>query len=311
MNFLFYCHGDDGRLFDAIRSRLDSKHNIQLWDKESTFSKEDIDKAIVWLPPEDFFDGLDNLTHVFALAAGVDHLLKHPGLPRSVPVIRLRDAGMGVQMAEYALYGTLHAQRKMQEFRIAQNEQRWDHGLYCASAADTRVGILGAGALGSTVAERLALNGYTVQCWSRNPKELPVPSVHGSDALPRFLSESDVLICLLPLTPSTEGILNRQLFEQLPDGAFIINPGRGGHLVDDDLLISLDSGKLSGALLDVFHDEPLPGAHPFWQHARVVITPHVAAKSVPDLSAIQIIDSIQSVENGEKPLGWVDRKSGY
>jgi len=311
MNFLFYCHGDDGRLFDAVRSRLDSKHSITVWTKESTLSKGDFDKAIVWLPPDDFFDGLENLTHVFALAAGVDHLLKHPGLPSTIPVIRLRDAGMGVQMAEYALYGTLHAQRKMQEFRIAQNEKRWDHGIYCASAADTRVGVLGAGALGATVAERLSLNGYSVKCWSRNPKDLSVPSVHGSDALPKFLEASDVLICLLPLTSSTQGILNKQLFGQLPDGAFIINPGRGGHLVDNDLLASLDSGKLSGALLDVFHDEPLPEEHPFWQHSRVVITPHVAAKSVPDLSAAQIIESIQSVERGEKPLGWVDRRSGY
>jgi len=311
MNLLFYCHGDDGRLFDALKKRLDKQHTLHVWNAHSATEKKDIDGAVVWLPPDEFFDGLNNLKHVFALAAGVDHLLKHPGLPETVPVIRLRDAGMAIQMAEYALYGTLHAQRKMQEFRNAQLKQRWEHSVNSAAAEDTRVGVLGAGALGSTVAERLALNGYSVQCWSRNPKHLTVPGVHGQSALQRFLNQSDVLICLLPLTPATDGVLDKTTFEQLPDGAFIINPGRGGHLVDDDLLTALDSGKLSGAMLDVFHHEPLQQQHPFWKHPKIIMTPHVAAKSVPDLSADQIVASINAIENGDKPLGWVDRTSGY
>jgi len=260
VNFLFFCQGDGGELEDAVRQRLGDEHTLTKWQQnDTTIPLSDIDAAVVWLPPDDFFSGLTNLTHVFALAAGVDHLLKHPGLPPSAQVVRLRDAGMGVQMAEYVLYGVLHAQRRMQDFGLAQDQKRWAHDISAKSATDTRVGILGAGALGSLVADRLVLNGYPVSCWTRTSRSLPggVYSVQGDAALPDFLSNCDVLVCLLPLTDTTTGFLNRSLFEQLPRGAFLINPGRGAHVIDEDLVEALNSGHISGAMLDVFHHEPL------------------------------------------------------
>ncbi len=312
MNILFYCHGDDGSLLKALRLRLPS-HVIFEWADDAPIPHQDITAAIAWQPPKHFFDGLTNLTHIYAVAAGVDHFLKTTGLPDNVHVIRLTDAGMGHQMSEYVLYGTLHAQRRMHDFRVAQHEKRWDHHLAVKSAQNTRVGILGAGQLGSAVAQRLAQNQFTVSCWSRSPRSLPegITSIHGQQQLAGFVSQSDVLVCLLPLTDATAGILNTQLFSQLPSGAFLINPGRGAHLIDNDLVHALSTGLLSGAMLDVFHDEPLPATHPFWSHPRIVITPHVAAKSLVDESADQISDSINSVERGIMPAGLVDRSRGY
>jgi glyoxylate/hydroxypyruvate reductase A len=313
VKFLYYCQDDDGQLLQAIRKGLDDHHQLFEWTQEEPIPFSEIDAAIAWLPPDNFFDKLDNLTHVYALAAGVDHLLDHPGLPQHVNVVRLRDAGMGEQMAEYALYGVLHAQRRMIEFREAQLNQQWQHEITAKPAAQTRVGILGAGALGTIVADRLAINGYPVTCWNRTPRKdsTSFQIMHGQSALPSFLSQSDVLICLLPLTDETQGVLGSQLFKHLPKGAFLINPGRGGHLIDNDLVEALDSGQLSGALLDVFSLEPLAVDHPFWKHSKVIITPHVAAKNVPSQSAEQIIMSIESVERSELPAGQVDRLRGY
>ncbi|MFK7861989.1 MAG: 2-hydroxyacid dehydrogenase [Granulosicoccus sp.] len=317
MNFLFYCHGDDGQMMEAFRQALQTapfSHTlIDGHDTSMAFDRSSIDAAIVWLPPEDFFDGLTNLTHVYAMAAGVDQLLKHPGLPDSISLIRLQDAGMATQMAEYVLYGTLRAQRNFHEFDVAQRQASWVHGLPVRRSADIRVGILGAGVLGSAVASRLVLNGYPATCWSRTPKT-PIEGIshaHGNDALPQFLANSNVLVCLLALTDETAGILDKSLFNLLPRGAYIINCARGQHLVDVDLLNALDEEQLSGALLDVFHHEPLADNHPFWSHPRVTVTPHEAARSLMDESVTQIMRSIGQVENGINPDGLIDPSRGY
>ncbi len=272
-----------------------------------------ITAAIVWLPPDDFFDDLPNLTHVFALAAGVDQLLDHPGLPESVTVVRLQDAGMAEQMAEYVLYGVLRAQRNFHEYDAAQKQNQWLHGLPVTRKADIHIGILGAGVLGSAAGSVLAQNGYPVSCWSRTPKALAdgVHSTTGLDSLPAFLAQSNVLVCLLPLTTDTRGILDMDLFRQLPEKAFIINCARGAHLVDVDLLNALDEGHLSGAMLDVFHNEPLDKNHPFWSHPRITVTPHEAAQSLLDESLGQIMHSIRQLDLGQIPSAVVSRSQGY
>lgn len=317
MNFLFFCQGDDGQMMRAFRQALQTHpYSHTLIDGHDTaveFDRSSIDAAIVWLPPDDFFDGLNNLTHVYAMAAGVDQLLRHPSLPDNIQLIRLQDAGMAPQMAEYVLYGTLRAQRNFHEFEVAQRQSTWSHGLPVRRCTDTRVGILGAGVLGSAVASRLVLNGYPTTCWSRTSKAMPqgINNVHGTEVLADFLAGCDVLVCLLALTESTRGILNQSLFNQLPRGAFIINCARGQHLVDVDLLNAIDEGQLSGALLDVFHHEPLANNHPFWTHPRIVVTPHEAARSLEDESVEQIMRSIGQVEQGVQPDGLVDRSRGY
>lgn len=288
-------------------------HHVVDWHQMDDTPLQAFTAAIVWMPPADFFDKLTALTHVFAFSAGVDYLLDNPGLPDTVSLIRLEDAGMGEQMAEYVLYGTLHAQRQMHEYRLAQSCQQWRADFPVKSAAETRVSILGAGALASVVSGRLASNGYTVSCWSRTPKTLPsgVKGIQGDTALKALLTETDILVCLLPLTPDTRHILNSHLFSQLPQGAYLINPARGAHLKEDDLLEALNSGLLSGALLDVFTEEPLPESHAFWHHPRIVITPHVAAQSLPEASARQIASNIDRVARAEQPAGLVDRSRGY
>jgi glyoxylate/hydroxypyruvate reductase A len=312
MNLLFYCEGDSGRLLQAFREQL-GDHAIYDWQNDRDIPHDQISAALVWMPPAHFFDGLSHLTHVYALSAGVDHLLNHPGLPESVTVHRLCDAGMAQQIAEYVLYGVLHAQRSFHDLRKSQAAGVWKTEVHVKSTEAMNVGLLGAGALGSQVAERLALNGYPVRCWSRSPRPFSagITGFHGADALPEFLSRCDALVCLLPLTDATRGILDSRLFEQLPRGAYLINPGRGAHLVEKDLIGALDSGQLSGALLDVFHTEPLPVEHEFWQHSRIIVTPHVAAKTRINESVKQIIAGILAIEQGEIPDGIVDRQRGY
>ena len=317
MNYLFHCEGDNGQMYEGFNQALKRPpFSHQLLKTENLQSDQDlssIEAAIVWLPPEDFFNGLVNLRHVYALAAGVDQLLKHPGLPEDVEIVRLQDAGMATQMAEYVLYGVLRAQRNFHEFDAAQKQSRWIHGLPVRAAFDTHVGILGAGVLATTVACRLVLNGYSTTCWSRTQKSLPdgVAHVHGTDELAAFLAKCNVLVCLLPLTDQTSGIMNSTLFSQLPEGAFVINCARGKHLVDVDLLNALDEEHISGAMLDVFQKEPLATNHPFWDHPRIVVTPHEAARSLEDESLAQIMRSIAQVESGETPDGLVDRTRGY
>lgn len=301
----------------ALRKALQTggqAHSIfDATDTSIPFQRDCIDAAICWQPPADFFDGLTNLTHVYALAAGVDQLLKHQGLPATTDIIRLQDAGMAEQMAEYVLYGVLRAQRQFHEFDVAQNNASWINAGSVQRASDTHVGILGAGVLATAVATRLRVNNYPVTCWSRTPHTLPagIAHVNGIGQLPTFLSQCQVLVCLLALTGDTSGILNTTRFEQLPSGAFIINCARGQHVNDADLLNALDDGQLSGAMLDVFHHEPLDRSHPFWNHPRVLVTPHEAARSLPEESVAQVLTSIKQVEKGETPAGLVDRLRGY
>lgn len=314
MNFLFYCQGDDGGMLQAFSDQL-TDHTVIDWNSchLDDSQRASIDAAIVWMPPDDFFDGLCNLSQVYALAAGVDQLLEHPGLPTDAVIVRLQDAGMAAQMSEYVLYGVLHAHRRFKDFRRAQQRREWIHGVNVPSASQVSVGVLGAGALGLQVAVRLQLNGYPIRCWTRTQRSMPegIGLAVGHAELDCFLAESQVLVCLLPLTDETRGILNRSLFDKLPKGAFIINVARGAHVVDEDLISALDVGQLSGALLDVFHTEPLPAEHPFWDHPQILITPHEAANSLVDASVKQTLSSIRQLELGELPPGVVDRARGY
>lgn len=300
-------------LRQALESSPEDHQLFNAHDDNLIVDRDSIEAAIVWIPPDDFFDDLPNLRHVYALAAGVDQLLRHKGLAQHVQLVRLQDAGMAVQMSEYVLYGVLRAQRHFHRFDVAQKQIEWIQDLPIVRACDTRVGILGAGVLASAAAGRLRLNGYTVGCWSRSHKQLPdgIGHVHGKDALPDFLAACDVLVCLLPLTDATSNILNTRLFYQLPKGAYVINCARGQHLVEVDLLNAIDEQQLSGAMLDVFHHEPLPPNHPFWSHPQILVTPHDAAKTSEHEAVEQIMRSIMQVQRGEKPEGLVDRSTGY
>lgn len=309
---LFQCEGDtDDQMLGALRAAL-PEHAIRRWPDEIG-CRSDIDQAVVWMPPDDLFDGLGHLSHVHLLAAGTDHLLSHPGLPPTATVLRLEDAGMGEQMAAYVLYGVLHAHRRFVDLATAARQRRWAHDTRVVPAAEHRVGILGAGVLASRVAERLVDNGYPVACWSRGTRCLPagVAGHVGDAGLDDMLARTDTLVCLLPLTDATRGILARPLFAKLRPGAYLINCARGGHLCETDLSAALDDGQLGGALLDVFQTEPLPDSHPFWQDPRIIVTPHLAAPSQVSGSIEQVAHNVRAIASGRELIGVVDRSRGY
>jgi len=310
MSILFFCSGDrDNQILISLRAALPN-HTIYAWpDCED---KASIDTAIVWQPPVTFFDGLVNLKHVLSIAAGVDHLLNHPGLPSNVNIVRLTDAGMAEPMAQFVLYGVLHAQRQMTALAQAQRNKQWRHEFGPLNAANFHVGILGAGELSLVAAQRLVNNGYKVSCWSRSVKTLEgITHYDGEAGLDDMLPTVNALVCLLPLTEQTRHILDASLFAKLPDGAYLINPGRGDHLDESALLAALDSARLSGALLDVFSTEPLPTSHPFWSHPNIIVTPHVAAPTDVEGAIEQLATSVAQLEKGETPRGAVDRAHGY
>lgn len=310
MTVLFYCENDDDQLIEHGLAKQLPDELFQVYPHCENPAA--IEYAVVWQPPDDFFKGLTGLKAIFSLAAGVDHLLNHPGLPADVPLVRLEDAGMGEKMAEYVLYGVLHAQRGMTDYRVHQRAEHWAHDPISYDARDCHVGILGLGTLGQIVAQRLLDNGYPVSGWSRSEKQLAgVTCHHGDDGQQAVLSVADVLVCLLPLTDMTRGLFNRSLFGQCKRGVFIINLARGGHLVQSDLLAAIDNGQVSGALLDVTEPEPLPKGDPLWQHPRVAITPHVAGPTQATESIKQVATNIERHRKNEPMSGMVDRTSGY
>jgi glyoxylate/hydroxypyruvate reductase A len=274
------------------------------------------DYALVWRPPGEALAGRRRLKAVFNLGAGVDAVLAllaaQPDLlPPHVPLIKLDDAGMAPQMVQYVLAAVLRHLRRFPEYAALQRARRWQP-LPGRDAGAHAVGVMGLGALGTPVATALAQLGFAVRGWSRSPRAVgQVACFAGQGALPDFLDGLDVLVNLLPLTAQTTGILDRTLFARLAPGAQLINIGRGGHLVEEDLLRALDSGQLAQATLDVFREEPLPPDHPFWEHPRIEITPHVAALTLRRESARQIAARIARIERGLPVDGVIDRTSGY
>ncbi len=272
---------------------------------------DEIRYALVWRQQPGALSQLPNLKAILVLGAGVDSVLDDPDLPVDVPVLRLVDAGLSGPMAEYALYAVLHFQRRMGDYFEQQRTAIWcprDELL----AKHWPVGVMGLGVLGSTVARRIATQGYPVAGWSRNGNPVEGIEVHaGATGFDSFLARSRVLVNVLPLTPHTRGVLNARTFSTMPAGSYVVNIGRGGHVNEADLIAALDSGQLAGAMLDVFDQEPLPAVHPFWRHPRIIVTPHVAAPTLASESEAQVVGNIGRLERGEKPLGLVDRKKGY
>ena len=273
------------------------------------------DYALVWHPPVEMLQGR-KLKAVFALGAGVDSILsklrENPEmLPLSTPLFRLEDTGMGLQMQEYAVSQVLHWFRRFDDYQALKQEARWQP-LEEYQREDFAIGIMGAGVLGAKVAESLQRWGFPLRVWSRSRKSWPqVTSFAGEAELEDFLSGTRVLINLLPNTAETVGIINSARRAQLPDYSYVLNLARGVHVVEEDLLAALDSGKLKGAMLDVFSREPLPEGSPLWRHPRVAMTPHIAAVTRPLEAIAYIAKTIGQLERGETVSGQVDRQLGY
>ena len=270
--------------------------------------RDDIEVALVANPPEGTFARLPNLRMVQSLWMGIDKLLHDPSLPRGVPLARLIDPGMIAAMTETVLAHVLDWHRLHFRYREQQMERVWQQ-LPQVMAGERTVGILGLGELGSAVALALATLGFRVLGWSRRLRELA--GVHYTAELGELLERSDLVVCLLPLTHHTHGILNADAFAQMPEGACLINVGRGEHVVEKDLREALESRWITHAYLDVFENEPLEMGHPFWRHPSVTLTPHTAALTDPRTAFPKIVANIERLRRGELPEGLVDVVAGY
>jgi glyoxylate/hydroxypyruvate reductase len=267
--------------------------------------------AAVWHPPAELFAACPNLAVVQSLGAGIDHLIKLGDRLPDLPILRLVDPVMTDRLAQFVLTGTLLFQRRFDLYWRQQGHEVWERHAH-PDPADTRVGILGLGVIGTATAELLLKNGFRVSGWSRTAKQVSgLVCRHGPKGLAAIAAESDVLVCILPLTEATRGILSRPLFERMKPGSHLISAGRGEHLVAADLLAALDGGTLAGALLDVFPEEPLPQGDPFWAHPKVIVTPHTAAISNPTTGAVAIASGIRAVLNGERPANLAERGRSY
>ncbi|MBV8680842.1 MAG: glyoxylate/hydroxypyruvate reductase A [Aquitalea sp.] len=299
----------DEALYQQLLQQALPQYQICSWPQQVNVAK--VRYAVVWNPPAGFFQGMEQLQAVFVLGAGVDRILKRDDLDPAIPVIRLTDAGMAQQMLEYVLYGVLHVQRGMDHYLRQQSHRQWQP-LHAAEAGQTRIGVLGLGEIGGRVAQSLAGLGYAVAGWSRSGRQWAgVENFAGSAALPALLARSDILINLLPATPQTRGLLDGSMLQRLPQGAALINAGRGEQVDEAALLGLLDSGHLRFAMLDVFQVEPLESVHPLWSHPSVLLTPHIAAMTLPQPAVAQIVANLQALQEGNTVPGLVTRQRGY
>lgn len=269
------------------------------------------DYAIMWAPPPAMLAHLVHVRAIFIAGAGVDGALKFADALPPVPLIRLGDAGMGVQMAEYVVHAVLRYYRRFDDYEKQARAGHWKP-LDVPAKEDFSIGVMGMGVLGQRVLAALAPFGFPLRGWSRSPKRIEgVTSYAGADGLDPFLRGTRVLVCMLPLTPDTANLLDRARLSLLAEGAYLINVGRGAHVAEPDLLTLIRAGHIAGATLDVFRNEPLPAPHPFWEEPRITITPHISALTLPLESVLQIAEKIGALERGEPVADLVDRSRGY
>lgn len=305
-------HRADGKTEPWIKdfAKYLSEAEVEIWHVGE--KSPACDYAVVWSPPEAMLADLAQVKAIFVTGAGVDALLKFSdALPPHIPIIRLEDAGMALQMAEYVTYSVLRYFRRFDEYETQARAGQW-LPLPQHPKEDFAVGVLGMGVLGTRVLEALAPFGFPLRGWSRTEKSMAgVQCFHGADGLDTFLRGSRVLVCMLPLTPDTNNLLNRTNMGKLPQGSYLINVARGAHVAEPDLLALIKSNHIAAATLDVFRNEPLPAQHPFWQEPRITITPHISALTLRRESVQQIAEKIRRTAKGETVAGVVDRNRGY
>ena len=272
---------------------------------------EEIDDVLVWNAPPGLLSSLPNLKLVISLGAGIDHLLATPDLPRHLPIMRLVDPYMIAQMSEYVLMQVLRLHRRDLDYAEQRHARIWKE-LPQPPTTERRVGVLGLGHYGADAARKLRALGFAVAGWSRTSKALDgTQCFDGAEGFAAMLRQSDIIVCLLPLTEETKGLLDRRAFALMPRGAMVVNVGRGAHLVEADLLAALETGQIGGAALDVFREEPLPEDHPFWRHHRILLTPHIAAVTNPVTCSPLVADALIRLREGRELRDIVDLERGY
>ncbi len=291
------------------------KENFNVLDKSITVQvypeihdKEDVEAVLLWQHPKGILSQFPNLKLICSMGAGVDHILSDNSIPSHIPIVRIVDEKLTFSMTNYALMGILNYHRQIFRYQLNQEKKIWDMSN---PEIDIHVGVMGVGALGGDLVDKLVFMGIPVSGYGNSPKsDLNYPYYYG-DQLDDFLDKVNLIVCMLPLTPQTENILNISFFENCKKGTYLINVARGRHLVEEDLLEALDKGYLSGALLDVYRKEPLPKEHPFWERKGITLTPHIASVTNPDAAAPQIIENYKRLKNNQPLKNQINLTLGY
>ena len=308
MTILYRADADRGQEWQALFAQIAPDLPFRIWPDVG--DPKAVRYLAAWQPSDDLIASLPNLEVLFSVGAGVDQF-DLARIPPSVAVVRMIEPGITDGVVEYVLFATLALHRHLLDYRQAQQEARWAP-IRLVPAEQRRVGVMGLGHLGMGALQQLGGMGFPLSGWSRSPRVIEgVTCFSGEAGLQDFLGCCDILICLLPLTEETRGILCRETFDALPAGAGLINAGRGAHLREEDLLEALDSGRLSGAVLDVLNDEPPDFAHPFWRHPRILITPHIAGMTNPQSAGRVLLANIRRHQACEPMVGAVERSRGY
>ncbi|NQZ76034.1 MAG: glyoxylate/hydroxypyruvate reductase A [Ekhidna sp.] len=291
---------------NALKEELPADE-VVTWDEVKDPSKVKV--AVVWNHRKDLFQRLPNVELVASLGAGVDHIVNDPHLLKEIPVSKVISSHLTVPMSNYCIGAILHFHKQFDKYWEDKNQKRWHQEF--DPEKPMKIGILGLGELGTDLAKKLVLLGFEVHGLSRTKKNLESVSTYGGNELNTFLSRINTLVCMLPATPKTEGIINQDLLNKLPKGSYLINVGRGKQQIDNDILKALENGRLKGAFLDVFPEEPLPKTSPLWTHPKIFITPHIAVVTKVEAAVPQIVENYHRLRNGEPLINLIDRDKGY
>lgn len=285
---------------------LDAEIDIQVYP--NIVRKEDVVAVMLWNHPKGLLSEFPNLKLICSMGAGVDHILSDDSIPAHLPITRIIDERLTISMTNYVVMGVLNYHRQYLRYQEQQAKKVWDMS---SPEIEINVGVLGVGELGGDVIEKLRLMKFNVAGYGNSPKkDLQYPYYFG-EQLDDFLSQVNMIICLLPLTPQTENFLNKDFFNRCKPGSYIINVARGKHLVEEDLLEAIEEDQISGAMLDVFLNEPLPEEHPFWINDRIMVTPHIASVTNPSAAAPQILSNYYRLLNQKPLVNVIDRNRGY
>jgi glyoxylate/hydroxypyruvate reductase len=308
LSLLLVAQNRDLKPFRNKILEIDPNIDAEIWP--AVASPERVQFAVAWNHPRRVFQQYPNLKAVSSLGAGVDHLIRDDSIPEHVRLARVVVPSLEEQMCDYVLTSALNLIRNTHTYYTQQQRGEWKTQP-AHSKDEISMGIMGLGELGAAVAKRMQMNGFRVCGWSRSKKEILGIETFSQNQLDDFLGETNILVCLLPLTSQTDGILDLDLFKKLRKPAFLINAARGEHLVEEDLIYSLDTGQLTHAVLDVFSNEPLPESHPFWGRKKITITPHIASVTDPKEAAGLIVENYKRLLSGMDLLHEVNRERGY
>lgn len=306
MSLAIVSPGKNPNAWIKVINQLSPDLKIQVYPDIS--DPDEVEVAFLWQHPEGLLSSFPNLKLISSMGAGVDHILRDKSISPDIPIVRIVDEKLTWSMTNYVIMAVLNFHRQITRYQADQKRKVWDMSN---PEIEVKIGVMGVGALGSDVLEKLSMMDFQVFGFGFSEKEEFKYPYFSKDHLDQFLKEINVLVCLLPLTKETEDILNLDLFEKCNPGTYLINVARGKHLVEKDLITAFEKGYLSGAMLDVYREEPLPKDHPFWEESRITMTPHIASVTNPKAAAPQLIENIKRIKSNGKLLNLVDRNKGY